>query len=115
MRSDYILYIVAVICFLIAGYTTTQQGDTQLYSYAVAVIGIVFVGLGYLARPKSTAISTVTQVPTQSKPAELSLEEKEPLKAEAEKKTDKLTSKKRTSTRKTTTKKRATRRRRKKE
>ncbi len=114
MRSDFIMYIVAIICFVIAGYAITQQGDTQLYSYAVAVIGIVFVGLGYLARPKSAAISTVTPVPAQSKPAELSPKEEEPPKAEAEKRTEKRTTK-RTSTRKTTTKKRTTRRRRKKE
>ena len=114
MRSDYILYIVAIICFIVAGYTITQQGDTQLYSYAVAVIGIVFVGLGYLARPKSVALSTVTPVPAQSKPAELSPKEEKPLKTEVENKTEKQTPK-RTSTRKTTTKKRTTRRRRKKE
>jgi TRAP-type C4-dicarboxylate transport system permease large subunit len=114
MRSDYIMYIIAVICFIIAGYTVTQSGETiQLSSYAIAVVGIVFVGLGYLARPKNTVFSKVTPVSTQSKPTKLSSKEEETLKAETEKKTAKQTPKKR-ATRKTTTKKK-TRRRKKKE
>jgi len=112
MRSDYILYIVAIICFIIASYATTVSEETQLYSYAVAVVGIVFVGLGYLARPKSIAISTATSVSTQSKPAKLSSKEEETLKAETEKEVIKQTPKKR-ATRKTTTKKKTTRRRKK--
>lgn len=115
MRSDYIMYIIAVICFIIAGYTITQSGETiQLSSYAVTVVGIVFVGLGYLARPKSTPISAVTPVSTQSKPAKLSSKEEKTLRAETEKKAAKQTPKKRT-TRKTTTRKKTTRKRRKKE
>lgn len=115
MRSDYILYIVAIACFFIASYTMTQLGDTQqLYSYAIAVLGMVFVGLGYIARPKKTAISTVTPIPTPYKPAELSPKEKKAPEAETREKSAKKTTKKRTPTRKTAAKKRTTRRRRKK-
>lgn len=114
MRSDYILYIVAIACFFVASYTITQPGDTQLYSYAIAVLGIVFVGLGFISRPKETAISTVTPISPPSKPAELSPTEKEVPEAETSEKPAKKTTKKRTPTRKTAAKKRPTRRRRKK-
>lgn len=114
MRSDYILYVVAIACFFVASYTITQLGDTPLYSYAIAVLGIVFVGLGYLSRPKETAISTVTPISTPSKPAELSPIEKETPEAETSEKPAKKTTEKRTPTRKTAAKKRTTRRRRKK-
>ncbi|TET16301.1 MAG: hypothetical protein E3J82_00010 [Candidatus Thorarchaeota archaeon] len=114
MRSDYILYVVAIACFFVASFTITQPGDTQLYSYAIAVLGIVFVGLGYISRPKETAISTVTPISTPSKSAELSpIEEKTP-EAETSEKPVKKTTKKRTPTRKTAAKKKTTRRRRKK-
>lgn len=113
MRSDYVLYIVAIACFIVASFTITQSGDTQLYSYAVAVIGMVFVGLGYIARPKESVISMVTPVSTTSKPAKLSPKENTP-KAETVEKPKRKTARKETSARKTTAKKRTTRRRRKK-
>ncbi len=63
MRSDYPLYVVAIICFIVAIYAYTAFVETSLYIYALAVLGIVFIGLGYIARPKSTAISPTTVKP----------------------------------------------------
>ena len=63
MRTDYPLYIVAIICFVVAVYAYTAPTDTTLYIYALAVLGIVFIGLGYIARPKSSVLS-----PTEVKP-----------------------------------------------
>ena len=63
MRSDYALYVIAVICFIVAIYTTTTNLDTPLYIYAIAVLGIVFVGLGYIARPKKATLSPMTTTP----------------------------------------------------
>lgn len=64
MRSDYALYVVAIICFIVAIYTTTINLDTPLYIYAITVLGIVFVGLGYIARPKKVTLSPMSTTPS---------------------------------------------------
>ena len=51
MRSDYALYVIAIVCFIVAIYAIATS-VTDLYIYTIAVIGIIFLGLGYLARPK---------------------------------------------------------------
>ena len=61
MRTDYALYAVALICFIVAVYAAVSVD--QLYVYTLAVVGIVFVGLGYMARPKAIAPSTVSPPP----------------------------------------------------
>ncbi|MGB9134186.1 MAG: hypothetical protein WCC63_01145 [Candidatus Bathyarchaeia archaeon] len=66
MRTDYALYAVALICFIIAVYAAVSV--EELYVYTLAVVGIVFVGLGYMARPKTIAASTA---PHPSPPATL--------------------------------------------
>jgi len=101
MRSDYALYVVAIICFIVAIYTTTINLESTLYIYAIAVLGIVFVGLGYIARPKKPTLTTVTSPPS---PTELSPEPETPPKTEQ----------KETSTKKRARKKRTTRGRKKK-
>jgi hypothetical protein len=58
MRTDYALYVVALICFITAVYAAVSVD--QLYVYTLAVVGIVFVGLGYMARPKTIAASTTS-------------------------------------------------------
>ncbi|MGA2768187.1 MAG: helix-hairpin-helix domain-containing protein [Candidatus Bathyarchaeia archaeon] len=59
MRLDYISYAVAIIFFIVtlaaAVYSFEQQ---QVWVVTTAVIGLVFIGLGYTQRPKAT---TVTQ------------------------------------------------------
>ena len=103
MRSDYPLYLVATICFIVAVYAYTAFVDTTLYIYALAVLGIVFIGLGYIARPKSAAISPTTVKPII--PPKPSTEETPEVEAKEE--TKKKTPKKRAR------KKKATRRRKK--
>ena len=55
MRFDYALYVVAMVCFIIAiyAYVASLAEVTELYLYVLAVIGVVFIGLGYMARPKT--------------------------------------------------------------
>jgi len=65
MRSDYGLYIIAVICFVLAVfmfmgyaeyiqvYLKTGNEVTDLVTMMfLAILGVVFVGLGYGVRPK---------------------------------------------------------------
>lgn len=104
MRSDYALYVVAIICFIIAIYTTTINLDTPLYIYAIAVLGIVFVGLGYIARPKKATLSPMTTTPPAPPPLE-------PLPEKIVKPTKQAT---KTTTKKRTRKKKTTRSRKKK-
>jgi len=65
MRADYALYIVAVICFIVAAYALSLNTiEVQLSVYALAVAGIVFVGLGYMARPKTPLVVAPTSAPS---------------------------------------------------
>lgn len=62
MRSDYLSYVVAVICFLLAGivFATTfavnpaYLEDTigTVLTAVLAFLGIILVGIGYSQRPK---------------------------------------------------------------
>jgi len=101
MRTDYPLYIVAMICFVAAIYAYITLPETQLYLYALAVLGIIFLGLGYIIRPKST---TIISAPTSQSSTELPPETKPEPKEELED----------TSTKKQAQKKQTKRRRRKK-
>lgn len=89
MRSDYGLYVVAVICFIITGIFLT--GTVEGYKYtdsmgmaAIAIfliLGAIFALAGYAVRPKVpvSAISTAPQtLPEPSAPPLLPpIEEKE--------------------------------------
>jgi hypothetical protein len=72
MRSDYALYVVAIICFGIAliAYLAPLTGVTELYLYGLAVLGIIFVGFGYMARPKGATV-TPAKSPTAAASKEL--------------------------------------------
>jgi len=54
MRSDYALYMVAIILFIITGIALLYQTE-QLWIVATTVLGLVFIGLGYFLRPKPKA------------------------------------------------------------
>ena len=63
MRLDYVLYIVAIICFIITGgvaYAATQQ---QLWIVIPAVVGLAFIGIGYTQRPKEETITQMAVAP----------------------------------------------------
>ncbi|MFQ6073784.1 MAG: hypothetical protein ACE5KC_01060 [Candidatus Bathyarchaeia archaeon] len=74
MRADYGLYIVAVICFIVAGLVslrtfpqylpelTTFEGTAITVIFAAS--GLIFVILGYAARPKP-----IVSIPEAPKPA----------------------------------------------
>ncbi len=59
MRSDYVLYAVAIICFIITGtvaaYAATEQ---TLWIVIPAVVGLAFIGVGYTQRPREQAGTT---------------------------------------------------------
>jgi hypothetical protein len=67
MRTDYALYVVALIFFIITVYAAITMNE--LYVYALAVVGIVFIGLGYMARPKATISAPSAPAPPPPKPA----------------------------------------------
>jgi hypothetical protein len=98
MRSDYALYAVAIICFIVAIYTTTINLETSLYIYAIAVLGIVFVGLGYIARPKKTTLSPITTTTLAPPPEPLAETTETPTK-QATKTTNKKRARKKKTTR----------------
>lgn len=63
MRSDYALYAVAIIFFVITGitYVALQTTPTMTLSVvATTVLGLLFLVLGYTIRPKSQAITVET-------------------------------------------------------
>ncbi len=66
MRTDYALYIVALIFFIITAYAAVTVAE--LYVYALAVVGIVFVGLGFMARPKPAIVASPVHAPRPPEP-----------------------------------------------
>lgn len=89
MRSDYALYAVAVICFIISGVSAAYTAS--LWTVTPVVFGLVFIGLGYTMRPKQAVTTqiavappppTVVSIPTP-KVTEV-VEEKKPLETKPE-------------------------------
>lgn len=55
MRTDYMLYIVAVLLFIITGIVAVYSVEyQQLWIVGTAVLGFFFAGLGFSQRPKTT-------------------------------------------------------------
>lgn len=101
MRSDYALYVIAIICFIIAVSTNAQRptGVTELHIYTLAVVGIVFVGLGYMARPKKAGLSetmSATLSPPKPRPVQATQRKTETKEEPQEPSPKKRTRKKRT-------------------
>jgi hypothetical protein len=75
MRSDYVLYVVAVICFIIAGVFVAgavQLATTDLDLAATAVffiLGLIFAVGGYASRPKVAAPMPPISKPTTVEPS----------------------------------------------
>jgi hypothetical protein len=74
MRSDYGLYVVAVICFIIAGvFLATEPGQT-MYQVAMgtfAILGILFAAGGYALRPKVPTLTAPQPLPVRPSPPPL--------------------------------------------
>ncbi|MGQ9640553.1 MAG: helix-hairpin-helix domain-containing protein [Candidatus Bathycorpusculaceae bacterium] len=82
MRSDYALYGVAVIFFIITAIVSISTLELrEVWIVSTAIAGLFFAGLGYTQRPKAKAVTTEVPQPTQTVPtAVVEVEEK---KAEA--------------------------------
>jgi len=59
MRSDYALYTVAIIFFVlttISAYAVQAESERNLWVITTTVLGLLFIGLGYSQRPKIAGI-----------------------------------------------------------
>jgi predicted flap endonuclease-1-like 5' DNA nuclease len=66
MRSDYVLYAVAVICFIITGLTfafTLTNLERNLSVLTTVILGLLFIGVGFSQRPKPKPQSYEIAVP----------------------------------------------------
>ncbi|MCK4313331.1 hypothetical protein KAW04_01065 [Candidatus Bathyarchaeota archaeon] len=69
MRSDYVLYTIAIIFFvltviIVSPFVSQAELERNLSVVATAVLGILFIGLGYLQRPKNPEIEVLEPAPT---------------------------------------------------
>lgn len=60
MRTDYVLYVVAVILFIITGIVAVYSVEQTLWIASTAVLGLFFAGLGLSQRPKTQSIAVET-------------------------------------------------------
>ncbi|MEM1539206.1 MAG: helix-hairpin-helix domain-containing protein [Candidatus Bathyarchaeia archaeon] len=64
MRSDYALYGVAVIFFILTGVALAYRAEPkEVWIVLTAVLGLFFLGLGYYQRPKPKRLEVATTVP----------------------------------------------------
>jgi outer membrane biosynthesis protein TonB len=79
MRTDYVLYIIALICFIVAGYSLaypfTEFTANTVIVAVLAIIGVVFIWGGYSLRPGKLV---VTPTKPQAPPTKPALEEQPP-------------------------------------
>jgi len=76
MRSDYVLYVVAVICFIIAGTFlasavpeyTLEQAAGQMVIAIFVILGLLFAATGYIVRPKVAAPTPAAPPPLPTEP-----------------------------------------------
>jgi len=65
MRSDYALYTVAIIFFIITGIVCLHSVEyRELWIITTAVLGLFFAGMGYTQRPKTAKTTTLETSPT---------------------------------------------------
>ena len=60
MRTDYVLYVVAVILFIITGIVAVYSVEQTLWIASTAVLGLFFASLGLSQRPKTQSIAVET-------------------------------------------------------
>ena len=92
MRSDYALYVIAIVFFILTGvivvaYSVAQQ-EQQLWIVTTAVLGLVFIGLGYTQRPKQMISTEATPTLTSPPPPTPITVKEEPRKEQLEKVTE---------------------------
>jgi predicted flap endonuclease-1-like 5' DNA nuclease len=78
MRSDYALYTVAIIFFILTATTAFMlyeaESERNLWVVTTAVLGLLFIGLGYSQRPKITRVESL-RTPAPTTPATTTKEE----------------------------------------
>jgi len=77
MRSDYALYTVAIIFFIITGTVSVlelTEFERNLGVVTTAVLGLLFIGLGYSQRPKITRVESLP-MPAPTTPITITKEE----------------------------------------
>ncbi|MEM4704046.1 MAG: DUF4332 domain-containing protein [Candidatus Bathyarchaeia archaeon] len=70
MRTDYVLYVVAIIFFAITAisyFALTTETERNLSMVATVILGLVAIGIGYTQRPKG-AFSSASKPPTLTVP-----------------------------------------------
>ncbi|MGB9960088.1 MAG: DUF4332 domain-containing protein [Candidatus Bathyarchaeales archaeon] len=76
MRSDYALYTVAVIFFILTGITLVYQVELkELWIISTVVLGLFFAGLGYSQRPKAQVETVTTEAPPPPAPSQPAVQE----------------------------------------
>ena len=66
MRSDYPLYVLAVVFFAMTAASfilVTEQLQKNLWLVSTVVLGLFSAGLGYTQRPKTKAVVNAQPVP----------------------------------------------------
>ena len=64
MRSDYAFYAIAIILFILTGIMLAYPPEPrELWIVTTAVLGLLFIGLGYSQRPKAKTKSTASETP----------------------------------------------------
>lgn len=85
MRSDYALYTVAIIFFILTGIVAAinLSYPENLSMVATVTLGLLFAGLGYTQRPKTKTATIeaplVSQTPTQTQRITVKEEKVEPI------------------------------------
>ncbi len=86
MRSDYALYTVAIIFFILTGIVAAinLSYPENLSMVATVTLGLLFAGLGYTQRPKTKTATIeapppIPQTPTQTQPITVKEEKVEPI------------------------------------
>ena len=72
MRTDYVLYVIAVICFIVAGLTAVHPyaaASNTLIAIVLAIIGLIFIVGGYSMRPQTRVTTRIEPAIPQTKPA----------------------------------------------
>jgi predicted flap endonuclease-1-like 5' DNA nuclease len=71
MRSDYALYTVAIIFFIITGIVfACQTQPVELWVITTTVLGLFFIGIGYTQRPKAKVQTTMAAPPAAPPPTQ---------------------------------------------
>lgn len=66
MRSDYTLYVLAVVFFILTAVSFTMvkdQNEQTIWIGTTVVLGIISIGLGYYERPKAKKVAPQPAVP----------------------------------------------------